>query len=109
MESNYRDEKIMVDLDRSINVARKSGKTSLGVNAALKAAKLGNAKAIVVASNALGEHKEDVAYYAKLSGVPLITYPKTSQDLGIACGRPHLTAFVTIFSPGDSDILSAIE
>ena len=31
----------MVDIDRSINVARKSGKTSLGLNSAIKAAKKG--------------------------------------------------------------------
>jgi large subunit ribosomal protein L30e len=99
----------MVDLDRSINVARKTGKTELGVNSAIKAAKNGDAKAIVMASNAPAEYQEDLEYYAGLSGVPVIIYPKSSQDLGIACGRPHLTAFVTIFSPGDSDILQAIE
>ncbi|MHA2100174.1 MAG: 50S ribosomal protein L30e [Candidatus Kariarchaeaceae archaeon] len=98
----------MVDLDRSINVARKSGKTSIGAKSAIKAAKLGNAKAIVVAANAPATQKEDVLYYANLSGVPIIDFPRTSQDLGIICGRPHLTAFVTVFNPGDSDILEAI-
>lgn len=98
----------MVDLDKSINVARKSGNTELGVNTAIKAAKNGDAKVIVVAANAPGESKEDLVYYAGLSGVPVIEYPKSSQDLGIVCGRPHLTAFVTVFNPGDSDIMEAI-
>ena len=98
----------MVDLDRSINVARKSGKTSIGAKSAIKAAKLGKAKAIVVAANAPENQKEDVLYYAKLSSVPIIDFPRTSQDLGIICGRPHLTAFVTVFNAGDSDILDAI-
>ena len=52
--------------------------------------------------------KEDVLRYASLSEIPVIPYPKSSQDLGIACGRPHLTAFVTIFNAGDSDIMSAV-
>ncbi|OLS28518.1 MAG: 50S ribosomal protein L30e [Candidatus Heimdallarchaeota archaeon LC_2] len=98
----------MVDLDRSINVARKSGKTSIGAKSAIKAAKLGKAKAIIVAANAPADQMEDVLYYAKLSGVPIIDFPRTSQDLGIICGRPHLTSFVTVFSAGDSDILEAI-
>ena len=97
----------MVDLDKSINVAIKSGKTQFGAKQALKAARNGDALTIVVAANAPALSKEDVEYYAKLSEIPIISYPKTSQDLGIACGRPHLTAFVTIFNPGDSDIMDA--
>ncbi|MHA2171725.1 MAG: 50S ribosomal protein L30e [Candidatus Kariarchaeaceae archaeon] len=99
----------MVDLDRSISVAKKSGKTELGLNSALKAARTGEAKAIVIAANAPQESRRDLEYYAKLSNLPIIHYPKTSQDLGIVCGRPHLTAYVTIYSPGDSNILDAIE
>jgi len=98
----------MVDLDRSISVATKSGKTEFGAKHAVRAAKNGDAKAIVVASNAPRNYKEDVIRYAGLSEVPIISYPKSSQDLGTACGRPHLTAFVTIFSQGDSDIMEAI-
>lgn len=99
----------MVDLDRSISVVRKSGKTALGVNSAIKAAKLGDAKVIVAASNAPIDAKNDVEYYAKISGVPILEYPKTSQDLGVVCGRPHLTAFITIYNAGDSDIMDAVK
>ncbi|RMG34813.1 MAG: 50S ribosomal protein L30e [Methanobacteriota archaeon] len=99
----------MVDLETSISVARKSGKTKLGMKYAIQAAKLKEAKAIVVAANAPKELREDLEYYAGLSGVPIIEYPKTSQDLGVVCGRPHLTAAVTIIHPGDSDILDAIK
>ena len=42
----------MVDLDKSISVARKSGKTALGVKTAIASAKLGDAKAIIIAANA---------------------------------------------------------
>jgi len=96
----------MVDLDRSISVATKSGKTKFGIKQAIKAAKNGDAKAIVVAANAPWDMRQDILRYAGLSEIPIIEYPKSSQDLGIACGRPHLTAFVTIFSAGDSDIMS---
>jgi large subunit ribosomal protein L30e len=99
----------MVDLDKSISVARKSGKTELGMKSALHAAKTGNAKVIIAAANAPKDAKEDLEYYCGISGVPIIHYPKTSQDLGLVVGRPHLTAFITVHSPGDSDILEAIK
>ena len=98
----------MVDLDRSISIATKSGKTEFGMKRAVKAARNGDAMAIIVAANAPDQMKEDVLRYASLSEIPVIPYPKSSQDLGIACGRPHLTAFVTIFNAGDSDIMSAV-
>ncbi len=42
----------MVDLDRSISIATKSGKTEFGMKRAVKAARNGDAMAIVVAANA---------------------------------------------------------
>ena len=99
----------MVDLDKSISVVRKTGKTTLGVKQAIKSAKLGDAQVIVIAANAPKEYKEDIEYYAKLSETPIIYYPRTSYDLGVVIGRPHLTAFITVYDSGDSDILEAIE
>jgi len=99
----------MVDLDKSISVARKSGTTELGINSAIRAAKMATAKLIVIAANTPQQQREDLIYYANLSEIPVIEYPKTSQELGIVCGRAHLTSAITIFSPGDSDILSVIE
>ena len=95
----------MADLDRSINSAVKSGKTALGLKTAIKEAKMRRAKAIVVASNTLQSYKEDLLHYAKLSNIPILEYPGTSQDLGTICGRPHLVSALTIYDPGDSDIL----
>lgn len=98
----------MVDLDKSISVARKSGETKLGLKSAIKLAKLNEAKLIIVANNAPAGEKADLAYYANLSGVPIVEYSKSSQDLGIVCGRPHLTAAISIITEGDSDILDIL-
>lgn len=99
----------MVDIEKAVSVAIKSGKTDIGMKKAIHAAKTGEAKLIIVADNAPRDGREDLEYYANLSGVPLLNYSKTSQDLGIVCGRPHLVAFISIYNPGDSDIMSAIE
>ena len=66
----------MVDLDRSISIATKSGKTEFGMKRAVKAARNGDAMAIVVAANAPDQMKEDVLRYASLSEIPVIPYPK---------------------------------
>ncbi len=100
---------IMVDLDKSISVAIKSGETQLGINSAIRAAKMATAKLIVIAANTPEQEKEDLKYYADLSGIPIVEYPKSSQELGIICGRAHLTSAVSIMTPGDSDILDLIE
>ena len=47
----------MVDLDRSISIATKSGKTEFGMKRAVKAARNGDAMAIVVAANAPDQMK----------------------------------------------------
>lgn len=99
----------MVDIDRAISVARKSGKTAIGVNSAKRSAKTGDAKLIIIADNAPKEHKEDIEYYCQLSNIPVLGYSKTSHDLGIVVGRPHLVAFITVYNPGDSDIMDAVK
>ena len=98
-----------VDLDRSINVATRTGKTAFGMRTAIKSAKIRRAKAFIVASNTPETEKEDLLRYAKLSNIPVIIYPKSSLDLGIICGRPHLVSVVTVYDAGDSDILKIAE
>ena len=100
---------VEINLDRSISVAVRTGKTSFGMETAIKSAKIRRAKAFVIAENTPSEKKEDLIRYANLSKIPVIIYPKSSQDLGVICGRPHLVSVVTIYDPGDSDILSIAE
>ena len=98
-----------MDYETSIRVVRKSGKTKLGIKNAIKLTKLREAKAIIVASNTPEEMLSDLKYYANLSKVPIINFPKTSQELGILCGRAHLTSTVSIIEEGESDILDFID
>ncbi len=95
-----------IDLDRSISVVVRTGKTAFGIRTAIKSAKIRRAKAFIIAENTPTQTKEDLLRYARLSDIPVIIYPKSSLDLGINCGRPHLVSVVTIYDAGDSDILS---
>ena len=98
----------MVDLNKSISMAVKTGKVLFGANSALKSARLGRARLIIVASNCPKKIRDDIEYYCKLSGVPLLIYDGTSLELGAVCGKPFTVSAITIRETGDSDILKAM-
>jgi large subunit ribosomal protein L30e len=99
----------MIDIDKSIAIAVKSGKVYFGANTAIKSAKTGKAKMIIIASNCPKEIRSDLEYYCKLSGIPLVVYKGTSTDLAMVCGKPFIISALTIRDPGDSDILKLVK
>lgn len=99
----------MIDIDKAIKTVVKTGKVSFGANSAIKNAKTGKAKLIILASNCPKNIGEDIEYYCELSKVPLIVYKKSSIDLAAVCGKPFLISALSIREPGDSEILRLIE
>ncbi|MEM2946987.1 MAG: 50S ribosomal protein L30e [Candidatus Bathyarchaeia archaeon] len=99
----------MIDVDKAISAAVKTGKVSFGSNSAVQSAKTGKAKVIIVASNCPAEIRSDLEYYCKLSNVPLIVYKGSSTDLATVCGKPFLVSALTIREPGDSEILRLVK
>ena len=99
----------MIDIDKAILTAVKTGKVSFGSNSAIQSAKTGKAKMIIVASNCPDEIRKDLEYYCRLSNIPLITYRGSSTDLAAVCGKPFLVSALTIREPGDSEILRLVE
>jgi large subunit ribosomal protein L30e len=99
----------MIDVDKAIATTVKTGKVTFGANNAVKSAKMGRGKLILLASNCPRNVVDDVTHYAKLSGVPLVTYKGSSLDLGLICGRPFMISALTVREPGDSDILKLTE
>ncbi len=99
----------MIDVDKAISTAVKTGKVSFGSNSAIQSAKTGKAKVIIVASNCPAEIRSDLEYYCKLSNVPLVVYKGSSTDLAAVCGKPFLVSALTIREPGDSEILRLVK
>jgi large subunit ribosomal protein L30e len=99
----------MIDLDKAISTAVKTGKVSLGANSAVQNAQTGKAKLIILAANCPESVRGDVEYYSKLSKVPLITYKGSSLDLAAVCGKPFSVSALSIREPGDSEILKSME
>lgn len=99
----------MIDIDKAISTAVKTGKVSFGSNSALQNAQTGRAKMIIMASNCPQDLRQDVEYYCQLSKVPVVDYKGSSLDLAAVCGKPFTISALSIREPGDSEILKLIE
>ena len=99
----------MIDINRAIAITIKTGKVLFGGSNAVKTAKIGKAKIIIVAVNCPQSIRTDIEYYCRFSNIPVIVYNGTNIDLGIACGKPHMVSALTIRDTGDSDILKLTE
>jgi large subunit ribosomal protein L30e len=99
----------MIDIDKAIASAVKTGKVSFGANAAVLNAKTGKAKMIILAANCPQNIKAQIEYYGKLSKVPVMTYKGASMDLANICGKMFIISALSIREPGDSEILKAVE
>ncbi|MCK4669080.1 50S ribosomal protein L30e [Candidatus Bathyarchaeota archaeon] len=99
----------MIDIDKAIKTAVKTGKVSFGANSAIQSAKTGKAKLIISAVNCPKNIHEDIECYCKLSNIPLIIYKGSSIDLAATCGKPFVISALTIKEPGDSEILRLTE
>ncbi len=99
----------MIDIDKAIASAVKTGKVSFGANSALLNAKTGKAKMIVLAANCPNEVKDGVEYYSKISKVPVLKFKGSSMDLANICNKLFIISAISIREPGDSEILKAVE
>jgi len=99
----------MIDLNKSIALAVKTGKVMFGAQSAIKSAKTGKVRLIIAAANCPPKFLIELEYYCKLSKIPLIIFKGTSKDLGSVCGKPFTVSVLAIRDPGDSDILKVTE
>lgn len=99
----------MIDIDKATRAAVKTGKVSFGVNSAIRDAKTGKTKLILLASNCPKSSSDDIQYYCKLSNTPVISYKGSSIDLAEVCGQPFVVSALTIKEVGDSEILDLVK
>ena len=95
----------MIDEDKAIATAVKTGKVIFGTNEAIRSIKNGKARLIIMASNIPSQIRGDLEYYGSLSSIPVVTYRGNNIDLGMVCGRLFAVATLTIKEAGDSEIL----
>ncbi len=99
----------MIDVNKAIFAAIKTGKVTLGSKQTLEAVRTGKAKLIVIASNCPSDIRKNIEHYAKLSRIPMYVHNSSSIDLGIACRKPFTVTAMAIRDAGDSEILRLAE
>lgn len=95
-----------MDFAFELRKAEETGKIIMGAKKTIQYAKMGGAKMVIVAKNARPDIKEDIYYYAKLSGIPVYEFEGTSVELGMILGRPHTVSALAVVDPGESKILA---
>jgi len=93
------------EIERQLNVAKRTGKIIMGTRSAIKAIKKGKPaepKILVIAENA--PERERLVYYAKVLKIPYVIYPGTSVELGEALDRPHPVSVVAVLDLGSSEL-----
>jgi len=99
----------LINLEREVRTAIRTGKVVIGAKKTLKLVRFGKAKLVILASNAPEAYRDDIIRYAKLSGIPVYTYPGNSWDLGAMCGKPFMVSALSIIDPGESNIMALVE
>jgi large subunit ribosomal protein L30e len=99
----------MIDIEKEIKKAVKTGKVFFGMNSTLNDAVTGKAKIIIISSNCSMNLREDLEYICKLSNTPLLIYKGSSIDLANTCGKPFIVSALSIRNTGDSEILGVVE
>jgi large subunit ribosomal protein L30e len=99
----------MIDMNRQIGIAVKTGRVVFGSQETVGAARSGRSKLIIIASNCPEPHRSSITHNAKLANIPVYVYPGDSLTLGRVCEKPFLVAAMAVIDPGDSDILKLAE
>ncbi|MCX8204257.1 MAG: 50S ribosomal protein L30e [Candidatus Nezhaarchaeota archaeon] len=99
----------MTSIENELRIAIKTGKILLGSKETMRAVARGQGKLVILSRNCPDDIRKLVAYYAKLSGIPMRISSLSSWELGAACGKSFMVAALTVLDEGDSDILKIAE
>lgn len=94
-----------MDVDKELRRAERTGEVILGSKRVLESVKGGEAKLILITPNCSDSAALKIKQNAELGEVPVHTYNGSSEDLGLAFGKPFLVSIAAIINPGDSRIL----
>ncbi|MEN3000054.1 MAG: 50S ribosomal protein L30e [Acidilobaceae archaeon] len=95
-------------LDREIKNLVKTGKYYLGARRTLKALTKGEAKMVIIASNAPKDLREAIERRASIANVPVVVFQGRSVDLGLAAGKPFSVSAIAVVEQGASRLLDMI-
>ena len=98
----------MVDVNKQIRMAVKTGKVGFGSKDAIASSASARAKLIILAKNCRDADKEEILHGAEQSEVPIYTFQGSSLDLGAVCEKPFPVSAIVIREAGDSEVLKLV-
>jgi len=93
------------EIEKQIEVIKRTGRLKYGYNNTIRALQRGQAKVVIIASEAPEEFKMMVKYLCALTQTPIVEFPGSSAELGVACKRPHLVSTIVVLDVGASSIM----
>lgn len=99
----------MVDINKQIRMAVKTGKVGFGSKDALASSASARAKLIILAKNCRDSDRDDILHSAEQSEVPVYTFQGSSLDLGAVCEKPFPVSAIVVREPGDSEVLKLVD
>lgn len=98
----------MVDINKQIRMAVKTGKVGFGSKDAIASTGFARAKMIILAKNIRDAEREEITHNAEQSEIPVYVFPGSSLDLGAVCEKPFPVSAIVVREPGDSEVLKLV-
>jgi large subunit ribosomal protein L30e len=92
-----------MDVQRSLRTVIATGKVLIGADQTAKALARGEAKMVILATNA--PHAEDIRAAAQKKRVPIYSFEGVGTQLGPACGKPFSISALAVLDAGQSDVM----
>lgn len=94
-----------LDIAKSLRMAIKDGKVSIGAKNTLKSIKRGDNQLVILASNCPQRFRDRITS----ESVSTANLEMSSVELGSMCGKPFTISALSIIDAGSSDIMSIRE
>ena len=92
-----------MDVQRSLRTVIATGKVLIGADQTAKAVARGEAKLVILATNA--PNADDIRAAAAKKRVPIYAFEGMGTQLGPACGKPFAISAIAVLDAGTSDVL----
>ena len=92
-----------MDVQRSLRTVIATGKVLIGADQTAKALARGEAKLVILATNA--PNAEEIRAAATKKRVPIYAFDGMGTQLGPACGKPFAISALAVLDAGQSDVL----
>ena len=99
----------MVDVNKQIRMAVKTGKVGFGSKDAIASTGSARAKLIILAKNCRDTDREDIMHNAEQSEIPIYVFQGSSLDLGAVCEKPFPISAIVVREAGDSEVLKLVD